>query len=244
MTPGRPAISAHRGGRELGPHGTYEAYRAAIEAGTDYVEFDVRRTADGALVACHEASFGRERLVSGLSLDTLRGAAGYQVPQVADLLGLLAGRARAHIDLKEPDTAQAVIEMALGAISPEDMVVTTGDMTTALAIKQQHRDVPVGLTVGGNLAQTARFLARRMQTRGLSRLADVVTAGADRAVIHRPQASERLLAECRGLGIGTMVWTVNRRLAHWLARSDLDILVTDRPARAISLRAAASRTAT
>src|SRR5580692_12642938 len=43
--PGRgPAISAHRGGSEHGPGGTYEAYRNALAIGADYVEFDVRQT--------------------------------------------------------------------------------------------------------------------------------------------------------------------------------------------------------
>ena len=46
----RPAaISAHRGGCESGPQETWAAYRGALEAGADYLEFDVRRTADGEL---------------------------------------------------------------------------------------------------------------------------------------------------------------------------------------------------
>jgi glycerophosphoryl diester phosphodiesterase len=238
MTPGSPAISAHRGGREFGPAGTYEAYRAAVEAGADYVEFDVRQTADGMLVACHDASFGRDRAVSALTLARLRDLAGYPVPEVAGLLRLIAGRARAHIDLKEASAAAAVIELALAELGPEHVVVTTGEAAAVIAIKRQYPAVPVGLTVGGNLAQTARFLARRARTPGLSRLADVVAADADRAVIHRPLASARLLAECRQLGLETMVWTVNRQLGRWLMRPGLDVLVTDRPARAIALRAA------
>ena len=52
--PGRgPAISAHRGGSEHGPGGTYEAYQNALAIGADYVEFDVRQTRDGILVAMH-----------------------------------------------------------------------------------------------------------------------------------------------------------------------------------------------
>lgn len=44
MTTADVAISAHRGGSECPPAGTYEAYRAAADAGADYVEFDIRRT--------------------------------------------------------------------------------------------------------------------------------------------------------------------------------------------------------
>ena len=54
--PGRhPAISAHRGGSEHAPAGTYAAYQSALEPAPSYLEFDVRRTADGELVAFHPA---------------------------------------------------------------------------------------------------------------------------------------------------------------------------------------------
>ena len=43
------AISAH------GPRtGTIEAYASALETGAEYVEFDIRRTADGELAAFHD----------------------------------------------------------------------------------------------------------------------------------------------------------------------------------------------
>jgi glycerophosphoryl diester phosphodiesterase len=44
------AISAH------GPRtGTIEVFANALETGAEYVEFDVRRTADGELAAFHDA---------------------------------------------------------------------------------------------------------------------------------------------------------------------------------------------
>ena len=50
-----PAISAHRGGSENARGGTYRAYNGALAAGAEYVEVDVRRSADGVLVARHRA---------------------------------------------------------------------------------------------------------------------------------------------------------------------------------------------
>jgi glycerophosphoryl diester phosphodiesterase len=235
----RPAISAHRGGGEFAPPGTYEAYRAALAAGADYVELDVRRTADGTLVALHEAGFGRERGVSRVSLDTLRGLAGYEVPEVAQLLRLIAGRAGAHVDLKDASCAAEAVELALGVLAPADIIVTTRDAQAARAIKRAFREVPVGLTIGGDVGETTRFVLRRLKTRGLSRLVDVLGVGADLAVIHRRLATTPILAECRTRGIATMVWTVNRGLRRWLGRADLDILVTDRPARAVAYASAA-----
>jgi glycerophosphoryl diester phosphodiesterase len=236
-----PAISAHRGGAEFARSGTYEAYRAALSAGADYVEFDVRRTLDGALVDYHDAGFGRERSVSPLTLATLRGLAGYEVPEVAELLRLIAGRAGAHVDLKDSRAAGQVVELALRLLAPADMIVTTRDAQALREISSAHPGVPIGLTIGGDVGESARFALRRARSRRLSRLADVVAVGADVAVIHRRLATRRLLSECRGRGIQTMAWTVNRDLRRWVRRADLDILVTDHPARAIADRADLSK---
>ncbi len=95
------------------------------------------------------------------------------------------------------------------------------------------------MTIGGDLAQAAGFAVRRLRTPGLSRLDRVLAAGAGWAVVHRRLARTGLLAECRRRRIKTAVWTVNadQELAHWLASPYVDVLITDRPARAIALRA-------
>jgi glycerophosphoryl diester phosphodiesterase len=231
-----PAISAHRGGNEQAPAGTYDAYRAALAAGADYVEFDVRRTADGILVSCHADRFGRERAVSGLTLATLRALAGYEVPEVAVLLQLIAGQAGAHVDLKDSACGADVVTLALGCLRPDHIVVTTRDAAVVAELRRQFPAVPLGLTIGGDLAETARFARRRARTRGLSRLAEVEASGAGWAIAHHRLASKRLLAEGQDRGLRFMIWTVNRNLGRWLARPGIDVLVTDQPARAIRER--------
>jgi glycerophosphoryl diester phosphodiesterase len=233
-----PAISAHRGGGEYARRGTYEAFRGALAAGAEYVEFDVRRTSDGALVVFHRARAGWGRVVAALSYARLCRLAGYQVPRMAEVLQLLTGRAVGHLDLKETGCTAGIVATAVAVLGPDGVIVTTGSDAVAASVKRRFPAVAVGLTVGGDLAETARFTARRARTRGLSRLDPVLAAGADWAVVHHRQARTGVLEECRTQGIKTMVWTVNsdRALAHWLASPDVDVLVTDRPARAIALR--------
>ena len=71
------AISAH------GPRtGTIEAFAKAPETGAEYVEFDIRRTADGELAAyprrAHAAgrAAGRHQLLPAVRAGRLPGAAG------------------------------------------------------------------------------------------------------------------------------------------------------------------------
>lgn len=72
----RPLAIAHRGGALLGPENTAEAFAAAIRAGAEIVETDLRFSADGALVCLHDADLarlaGNPRRVAESDLATLR----------------------------------------------------------------------------------------------------------------------------------------------------------------------------
>lgn len=52
-----PLIIGHRGAPESGPENTRSSLRAALEAGADVLEIDVRLTFDDALVLSHDADF-------------------------------------------------------------------------------------------------------------------------------------------------------------------------------------------
>ena len=54
-----PRIIAHRGASTEAPEHTYAAYAAALEAGADGLECDVRLTADGHLVCVHDRRVNR-----------------------------------------------------------------------------------------------------------------------------------------------------------------------------------------
>jgi glycerophosphoryl diester phosphodiesterase len=57
--PQDPLCVAHRGASSTAPENTLAAVRAAVAAGVDHVEVDVRRTADRALVLHHDATLAR-----------------------------------------------------------------------------------------------------------------------------------------------------------------------------------------
>ncbi len=246
MTPrtaGRPAgltplISAHRGGCETAPAGTYAAYRAAIAAGADYLEFDVRVTADRVLVGYHDALLPSGAAVAATSYGELCRVAGYEVPTTSELLQLMADRAGAHIDLKDAAAGPAVVAQALGLLTPASVVVTSRDAAAVRAVKRYHPDVGAALTIGGDAAESVRAAVRWPRP---ALWADAVAAaGADWVAVHHRLARAGVLAECHRRGLRTMVWTVtaDSSLRRWLARTDVDVVVTDRPTRAAALRAA------
>jgi glycerophosphoryl diester phosphodiesterase len=233
------AISAHRGGGERSPAGTYAAYQAALNAGADFLEFDVRSTADGELVALHPARLARRGpAVRVLSYTELCDLAGFVVPTTNGILEILDGRAGAHVDLKEPDCLAAIATQLLGLVAPEQAIVTTGDFQAVRSLRERYPALRAGLTIGGDVWQRAAYRAWRAGVRARSPVDAIVASGATWAVVHARLAGAGALADCRRRGLRTMVWTVNSdaSLARWLGCPDADVVVTDRPERAIVMR--------
>ena len=91
------AVIAHRGGSSGSgaPEGTIGAFRASIEAGADWLEFDVRRTSDGALVVLHDETVDRTTNgtgpISALTLaeaQALDAGGGTRIPTVSEIVDL------------------------------------------------------------------------------------------------------------------------------------------------------------
>ncbi|HZB01499.1 MAG TPA: glycerophosphodiester phosphodiesterase, partial [Actinomycetota bacterium] len=125
----RPLVVAHRGASVEQPENTIEAFAAAIDAGADAVEFDVRLTADGVPVVMHDPDVSRTTdgrgIVSALTLAEVRrlrialpggGAAG--VPTLDESLGCLSGRAAADIELKHGSDEPGNDALASPALEP------------------------------------------------------------------------------------------------------------------------------
>jgi glycerophosphoryl diester phosphodiesterase len=108
------AVIAHRGEHLRHPENTLPAVQAAIELGADFVEIDVRTSADGQLVLMHDQTVNRTTngrgWVASMTFDQLRALdagvrfrpefAGVQVPSFDEVLELARGRIAVYVDAK------------------------------------------------------------------------------------------------------------------------------------------------
>jgi glycerophosphoryl diester phosphodiesterase len=155
--PARPLVVAHRGASVEEPENTIEAFEAAIDAGADAVEFDVRMTADGHAVVMHDPDVSRttdgQGLVSEMTLEEIRKLA---VPTVEDVLECLSGRAAADIEIKnlpgEPDFTpdrEPAVEAILDALEavgfPGQVIVSSFNPASIAHSRALRPDVPTGL---------------------------------------------------------------------------------------------------
>jgi glycerophosphoryl diester phosphodiesterase len=233
-------ISAHSGGGEAARPGSFEAYQHALSSGAEYAELDIRKTGDNVLVVYHDAHAGRGGPpVSGLSWSELCGRAGYRVPLVAEVMELLGGKLRGHLDLKEIGYEKEVIELALASFGPGQFVATTLEDVSVGAIKEAYPEVLTALSLGRDLA--GRPVSQRAAVRAseLFPLPRIRACGADWVSVHYRLARAGVAAACRRHGIGLMVWTVDgeRLIDQLLASRTVDVLITNRPAYAAARRA-------
>lgn len=155
--PARPMVVAHRGASIEHPENTIEAFEAAIDAGADAVEFDVRMTADGQAVVMHDPDVSRTTdgsgLVAEMSLEDIRKLG---VPTLEEALQCLSGRTAADIEIKNrpgerdftPDResgVDATLE-ALDAVAFSGQVIVSSFHPASIAHSRALRpDVPTGL---------------------------------------------------------------------------------------------------
>jgi glycerophosphoryl diester phosphodiesterase len=147
--PKRIVVIAHRGAHKTVPENTLAALDRAIELGCDYVEIDVRRTKDGALVIMHDASVNRmtngKGKIEDLTLDEIRkldivrgrksGEAVYKIPMFDEILQRAKGRMKIYVDHKKAPPAEvlALIEKH-GMLN--DVVVYNGSANTLREYKK------------------------------------------------------------------------------------------------------------
>ena len=227
------AISAH------GPRtGTIEAYARALETGAEYVEFDIRRTADGELAAFHDPCTRQGEALAAISYSRLCELAGYPVPRVADVMQLIAGKATGHLDLKDTGGEETVVEMALDILGPGNFVVTTLEDESVAAIKARFPAVPAALSLGRNLNEVPRAAWAATRLSELFPMRRLRACRADWVAVHRRLAAAGALARCHRAGITAMIWTVDEdaEIRRWLADPRVAVLITNRPGDAVAWR--------
>lgn len=132
-------VIAHRGEHLNHPENTLPAFQAAVDAGADFFELDVRTTLDGKLVLMHDATVDRmtggKGEVAKMTFEDLRklevgvnlgpGFAGTRIPTFDEALAFARGKIGVYIDSKRISAADAVATVI--SHDMEDHVVVYGD---------------------------------------------------------------------------------------------------------------------
>ncbi|MDH5490642.1 MAG: glycerophosphodiester phosphodiesterase [Myxococcales bacterium] len=242
-----PLLLAHRGECSRACENTLEAFEAALLAGADGIELDVRRAGSGEAIVLHDADLrrvhGSPRRAAELSLERLRehrlGPGRARIPRLEEALELVLDHgACVNVELKDtPEDRAGLVEAVRVAIerlgAAEHVWFSSFHpqllIRARLACPQIPRALLFDAAHTGPLRARALLAAARM---GLLPLEGVHP--------HHPLCDPRFMRAQRRRGAFVIAWTVNDpAIARRLYAAGVDGLITDDiPSirRAITLR--------
>jgi glycerophosphoryl diester phosphodiesterase len=231
-----PLVWGHRGASLAHPENTLRALAAALDAGADGVELDVRRCGSGEVVLMHDPTLARTagdpRRVAEVSFEVLRGldvGGGERVPTLHEALDLVRGRDRLlDVEVKADDDDRgalcAAVTRTLRARSPADragVMLSTFDPRALVRLLAWLPDVPVALLFdASHTGRVLRYLGPALPgVRGVN----------PEHVLCTPAS----VARWRRAGLLVTPWTVDdpARLRE-LAGMGVDGVITNDPAAA------------
>ncbi|MEF3118336.1 glycerophosphodiester phosphodiesterase [Streptomyces chrestomyceticus] len=216
---GRIAVIGHRGAPYDHRENTLASLRAALVAGADAVEIDVRLTADRVPVLLHDPTlerlWGHDRRLSSLTYSQVAEVTAGGVPTLRAALALTAEypSARALIDLPDPAAAQAAV-FEVHESGATDRVYYCGGGLSMLAVRAADPAAELALSWCRTAPPRPELLAR-VRPRWLNYHFGLVTEG----LVERAHDDGYLFA----------AWTTDTpRTARRLKRAGVDAVTTNR----------------
>lgn len=140
-------IVGHRGARGLAPENTLASLQAALDAGVDMVEFDVRVTPEGVPVLHH---------------DRLPKPAPKSLATLSEALDLLKGKVAAYVEVKPNEPIEAIVDVLQAAHFPvNDLYLASKGQKTLRALHQALPDHPT-IVIESWSGVRAHFRARQV----------------------------------------------------------------------------------
>ncbi|MFC2175143.1 glycerophosphodiester phosphodiesterase [archaeon] len=215
-------IVGHRGARNVEPENTLLAFRRGIELGAEWVECDVRLTADGELVAMHDATLERTTNGEGevekktlAELKELDAGKGEKVPTLQEIIETVKDKAGLIIELKGSNTAEKAVELveknlmnkvAFVSFKPEEL--------------KKVKDLD---------SFSTGFISRAF---ALEVIAEAKLLGAGILVVPVSEATQEVVDEVHGEGLKVGVWTVNDKAGYErMVSFGVDVVVSDDPGK-------------
>jgi glycerophosphoryl diester phosphodiesterase len=208
----RPLLLGHRGARadKTFPENTLPSFDLALAQGCDGFEFDVRLTADGQAVVCHDAT------TRGLEIAE-SSAQQLALPLLRDVLTRYQSTAFLDIELKVPGLETIVADLLRQLAPARGFVVSSFLPEVLQTIHARDATLPLGL-----ICETRTEFIRWAHL------------PVDYVIPHHKLLSQNLVAEMKAAGKKMLVWTVNasvdmKRFSKW----GVDGVISDYPKRLV-----------
>lgn len=222
----QPLIIGHRGASAVAPENTIAAFQAAIAAGADGIEFDVRLTRDRVPVVIHDDTLYRthrvRQRVANLSVTQLNE---FDVPSLAQVFELFASN-RLILYLEMKGTEIQLAEECYRLVEQyrlKDRVIFECFEHSAL---QTIKNLDSTLRTAALFQPPASFIVKR-----------ALGIEASEIALHHRLTSKRTVERARHADLNVITWTVDD--PTWIKRAvefGIHALITNDPAGLIAAR--------
>lgn len=225
-------ITAHRGASEYAPENTMASIALAVEEGADYVELDVRLTADEVPVLLHDSTLSRTTGVSKAVEQVTYGEltaydagssfsdnyAGEKIPSLEEVLKAYGGKIGFNIELKDKKS-RSLVHLVVALIEKygveESCVVTSMSYEQLEWVKEKNKTIKTGYILSMVYGDFYECRA------------------ADFLSIRSGFVTETVVKEAHALGKEVHAWTVNKENEFIRLKAiGIDNIITDKPAYA------------
>jgi len=207
----RPLLLGHRGVRRNKsiPENTFEAFDLALASGCEGFEFDVRLSADGEAVICHDAITPTQRLeIAHCAAEELG------LPLLQEVLSRYGGKTFLDIELKVSGLEKITANLLQECGADTNRFVVSSFLPEALeSLRCVDTKIPLGL-----ICETQTQLGRWQRL------------PVQYVIPHYKLARKELISEIKSAGKKIIVWTVNTPAAmKRFAKFGVDGIVSDNP---------------
>ena len=235
-----PLIIGHRGASAVAPENTIAAFAAAIDAGADGIEFDVRLSRDGVPVVIHDASVyrtgGVNRRVADMTFNELNQVdvgswfnrdrfSTQRVPSLAQLLELVhSNKLLLYLEMKGKRRELARLADACCRLVEEHGM---RDRVVFECLEPETvRNIDPTVKTAALFRPPSSFILKR-----------ALAAAASEIAVHHRLLSNRLVEHAQAANLKVVTWTVDD--PAWVKRAQatgIDALITNNPAALIAAR--------
>jgi glycerophosphoryl diester phosphodiesterase len=206
----RPLLLGHRGARaeKSVPENTLASFDLALTRGCDGFEFDVRLTADGQAVVCHDAN------VRGLEI-ARSSSQQLALPRLDEVVTRYQSTAFLDVELKVPCLERITADLLRKLVPGRGFVVSSFLPEVLGTIHDLDATIPLGL-ICETQAQVSRWIHLPVEY----------------VIPHYKLLQADLISGIKDAGRKILVWTVNaaadmKRFSDW----GVDGIISDNPER-------------
>jgi glycerophosphoryl diester phosphodiesterase len=215
---------AHRGARLEEPENTIPAFARALAAGVTGLETDVWLSSDKEVVCAHDPVVRLGRRKRRIAESTAVELAELDVPRMADVYEQCGTAYECSVDVKSPDAASGLVEVARRYDAVERLWVCSPDLEVLQPLRAEPR---VKLVHSSHRRAIAAPLERHAF--------DLAEIGIDAMNMHHTEWTAGLVSLFHRFGIRAFAWDVQEvRQLRAVLRMDIDAVYCDRPDRMVA----------